>query len=154
MVASTHPAAQSPSDELVITRLFDAPPARVFDAWVHRDQLAAWFGPSGYTAEVGELDPRPGGTYHAILREGETEHPLHGTFREVVAGERLVLTHQWDDGKSPETECVVTFVEHEGGAKSVMTFRQTGFATRTERDGHEDGWTQTFDKLAELLAAG
>ena len=33
-----------------------------------------------------------------------------------------------------------------------MTFRQTPFQSVTERDGHNGGWTSTFDRLDELLA--
>jgi uncharacterized protein YndB with AHSA1/START domain len=32
-----------------------------------------------------------------------------------------------------------------------MNFRQTGFTAVEERDGHKDGWTQSFDRLAAYL---
>ena len=49
--------------ELVLTRHFDAPRALVYQAFVNPDQLAAWFGPVGFSVprDTVDIDARTGG---------------------------------------------------------------------------------------------
>ncbi len=77
---------------------------------------------------------------------------LGGVYREIVAPERLVFTHAWDDPQGnpgPETLVTVTFAER--GRKTEMTFRQAVFQSLGERDGHQGGWTECFEKLAQYV---
>ena len=115
--------------ELLITRVFDAPRARVWQAWADPEQMKQWSAPRGFTIPVSDV------------------------YREVIEPERMVFTHAWDDqnGKpGPETLVTVTFIER--GGKTEMNFRQTGFDSAGERDGHAGGWSECFDRLDEILA--
>ncbi len=47
--------------ELVLTRVLDAPRELVFKAWTDPKRVAQWWGPQGFTSHVCELDARPGG---------------------------------------------------------------------------------------------
>ncbi len=38
------------------------------------------------------------------------------------------------------------------GGRTRMTLTQTPFQSDGERDGHDEGWNSTFDRLAEHLA--
>ncbi len=140
--------------ELVITRNFDAPREIVWKAWTDPEQMKQWSAPHGFTIPVSEGELRPGGKWRAcmVAPDGK-ELWLGGTYREIVAPERLVFTHSWDtEGGVPghETTVTVTLVERSG--KTEMTFRQTGFESADSRDGHSDGWSQCFDRLEALLA--
>jgi uncharacterized protein YndB with AHSA1/START domain len=44
----------------------------------------------------------------------------------------------------------VTFAAE--GDKTRMTFKQAPFPTLEERDGHEGGWSEAFDKLGDYVA--
>jgi uncharacterized protein YndB with AHSA1/START domain len=105
------------------------------------------------TGNSGEL--RVGGAFSACMRSPEgSEHRLHGVYREIVAPERLVFTHAWVDASGtpgPETLVTVTLAERNG--RTEMTFHQGIFASLAARDGHQQGWTSCFERLAELLAA-
>jgi uncharacterized protein YndB with AHSA1/START domain len=146
------PALAEP--ELLITHVFNAPRALVFEAWTKPEHMARWAGPHGFTASDGVMDVRPGGRHRACLHAPDgTLHWVSGVYREVVAPERLVFTHAWDDdsGKpGPETLITITFTEQ--GGKTLMTFKQTGFTSVASRDGHADGWSQAFQRLETLLA--
>jgi uncharacterized protein YndB with AHSA1/START domain len=48
-------------DTIVMTRIFDAPRSRVFEAWTRAEHLARWFGPRGFHITDCECDPRAGG---------------------------------------------------------------------------------------------
>ena len=141
------------TDELVITRIFNAPPALVFAAWTEPEHLAHWSGPEGFTTPHHEMDLRPGGRYRACLRSPEGEdHWVAGVYREIQPPVRLVMTHAWEnsDPPGPETLVTVTFAE-EGRGRTRMHFRQTGFTSKASRDGHAGGWSSSFDKLASHL---
>ncbi len=137
--------------ELTITRLFDAPPALVFQAFVEPRRLLQWMGPHARPVVESDTDPRPGGKWRARLA-GPGDLRQHGVYREVVPGKRLVYTFAWeDDGEvGPETLITVTFADQDG--RTLMTFHQAPFATVSALEGHRAGWGETFDRLVAHLA--
>ncbi len=56
----------SEEQELVLTRVFDAPRELVFKVWTDPKHVAQWWGPHGFTNPVCELDLRPGGAAPSI----------------------------------------------------------------------------------------
>ena len=135
--------------ELVITRVFDAPRDLVWRAWSEREHATQW-GPRGFTTPEREMDLRPGGAWHArmISPDGQ-EFRQHGIVLDVVPPERLVFTFVWD--ASPDEEMLITVTLAERGEQTEMMFRQTGFVTVASRDGHEGGWNEAFDELADVV---
>ncbi|HEU4879116.1 MAG TPA: SRPBCC domain-containing protein [Gemmatimonadaceae bacterium] len=138
--------------ELVINRVFDAPRELVWKAWTDPEEMKQWSAPRGFTIPINEGELKPGGVWRSQMRkEDGTELNLGGVYHEIVEPERLVFTHAWmDESGKPGPETVVTVILTERGNKTEMTFRQTGFASVESRDGHEGGWNECFDKLAEL----
>jgi uncharacterized protein YndB with AHSA1/START domain len=141
--------------ELVITRVFDAPPSLVFKLWTDPAHAKHWMGPRGYTATHVEGDLRPGGSWRLCLHPDAGGDDLWqgGVYREIVEPERMVFTFAWDgkDGRrGNETLITITFAEHEG--KTTMTFRQGVFDSVANRDGHQGGWSSAFDRLEEYSA--
>ena len=55
-------AAKSKSNEIKITRVYDAPVQAVWDAWTDPEQVAQWWGPRGFTLTTHSKDLRPAGT--------------------------------------------------------------------------------------------
>src|SRR5207237_1552049 len=81
-------------------------------------------------------------------------HRLRGWYREIVPPAGLGFTHAWIDASGtpgPETIVSVTLAERDG--RTEMTFHQGIFASVAARDGHQQGWSSCFERLAELLAA-
>jgi uncharacterized protein YndB with AHSA1/START domain len=152
---SARAEAAEPADRvLLIERVFDAPRPLVFAAWTEREHLVRWGAPHGFTVIHCEAELRPGGAWRAGMRSPEgREHWNGGVYREIVPPERLVYTFAWEDetGK-PGHETLVTITFAEEGEKTRMTFRQAVFQTVEDRDGHQGGWSEAFEKLAELLA--
>ena len=142
------------SDTLVITRVLDAPRHLVFQAWTQKEHLDQWSAPRGFTIPYSEGDLRPGGKWRCCMRAPDgKELWLGGVYREIVAGELLVMTHAWDEdgGRTPETVVTVRFADE--GRKTRLTIEQTGFDSVESRDGHQGGWSECLDILAEHLAA-
>src|SRR5687768_2336267 len=95
MTATAKRTAAKPiaETEVVLTRLFDAPRALVFKVWTEPRHLAQWWGPRDFTNPVCELDVRVGGSILIHMRAPDGRvYPMTGTFREIVAPERLVFT--------------------------------------------------------------
>src|SRR5260370_34379968 len=100
MAASNATMSESSSaQELVITRLFDAPRELVFDAWTKAEHLQHWQGaPRGFTTTTERADIRRGGGLRVLMRSAEgVEHRLGGSHHDVVRAGRLVFTHAWHD---------------------------------------------------------
>ncbi|HWC28991.1 MAG TPA: SRPBCC family protein [Dehalococcoidia bacterium] len=146
-----------PSDrEIKMTRVFDAPRTLVFDAYTKPEHLVHWFGRRGDVLKVCEVDLRPGGSYRFVwdLREGG-EMGMHGDYHEVARPERLVNTEIFDEF-ADMGEGLNTLTLAESGGRTTMTAIAL-YADKETRDaviasGMEGGASETFDRLAELLA--
>jgi uncharacterized protein YndB with AHSA1/START domain len=138
---------------LHIERVLPSPPSVVFDALIAPDQLARWWGPSGFTAPSLELDPRVGGKYRITMQppEGELFH-LSGAFREVEPPSRLSYTFRWEEPTPDDRETVVTLTLSDVDDATALIVDQTGFATEERRSLHERGWTESLERLHELVA--
>jgi uncharacterized protein YndB with AHSA1/START domain len=135
---------------LVIKRTFDAPRDLVWSAWSDPEQSKQWWGPNGFTAPVVEMDQRPGGKWRALMRSPDgVEMWQHGVYREIVPPEKVSFTFIWDE--QPDHEMLVTITFSERGNKTDMVFRQEGFTSANERNDHEGGWSQSFDRFAAYL---
>lgn len=152
--ASTAQTSENHDDlELVITRTFDAPRSLVFRAWTEREHLMHWGAPHGFTVTHCEGDARPGGTWRACMVSPEgVEHWNGGTYREVVAPERLVYTFAWEEDGRPGHETLLTVTFAETGGKTKMTFRQARFTSVASRDSHQGGWSESFERLGSYLS--
>ncbi len=143
-----------PQLAIAITRVFDAPRELLFKMWTEGKHLLRWSAPRGFAIPHAEAEVRPGGPWRCCMRSPDgVDYWVGGVYREVVAPERLVFTHAFDEeegNRGPETLVTVTFADDNG--KTRMTFRQTGFGSVKSRDGHEEGWNECFDLLAEYVA--
>ena len=141
-------------DELLITRIFDAPASMLFGLWSKPEHIKRWMGPSNFTCPDAEIDFRVGGSYRVMIKSFEHgENWFGGVYREIVPNKRLAFTFAWDnDGTSAGVETIVTITFEEKGSKTVQTFHQRPFLNVERRDSHVGGWTQTFEKLAAYAA--
>ena len=145
------------SPEIVIRRMFDAPPELVFEAFTDADVLGEWWGPDGFSTTTKSFDFRPGGSWDFVMHGPDgTDYPNYIEYREIVEGERIVVDH----GTSPEDhlfENTVTFVAR--GERTLLTMRQV-HPTIEARDraveeyGAVEGGKQTLARLAAYVEGG
>ncbi|NJM92610.1 MAG: SRPBCC domain-containing protein [Rhodospirillaceae bacterium] len=139
--------------ELVITRTFDAPRALVFKAWSAAEHAVRWFGPKNFTCPHCKIDFRVGGAYRACIRSPEgKEYWMRGIYREIVEPERIVFTFSWEEDGERGRENLITVTFAEQGGQTRMTFRQAFFESIEQRDSHNEGWSECFERLAQFLA--
>ena len=147
--------ALKPADRvLTITRLFDAPRAVVFEAFIDPKQALQWLGPKGYAMTHMEADLRVGGAWRGCMRaHGGGRDLWHGgVYREIAPPERLAFTFAWErDGGTRDAETLVTITFEEQGGKTLMHFSQGVFDTPEDCEGYRGGWESEFDQLARLV---
>lgn len=155
------------SGEVIITRTFDAPREQVFKAWTDCDRMMRWWGPKGFTSPACKIDLREGGEYINSMRSPDGhEYWSKGTYREIDAPEKLVMTDSFADEKGNivpasyygmegdwplEMMVTVTFEEQEGKTKLTLKHSGTDKIDETNRNDMKQGWNESFDKLAESL---
>jgi uncharacterized protein YndB with AHSA1/START domain len=151
--------APLPNERTVqLSRLLDAPRSLVFRMWTDPQHMAKWWGPRSFDNPVCTMDVRPGGALLIHMRGPDgTLYPMSGTFIEVVEPERLVFKAVAEDNAGNallEAHTVVTF-EDEGG-KTRLSVHATGVGIAAGAPqmlaGMQEGWSQSLDKLADLLA--
>jgi uncharacterized protein YndB with AHSA1/START domain len=140
------------AQQVLITRIFDAPRARVFQAWTDPDDVAAWYGPEHCDTprELIHIDLRVGGRYELTMvrRDNGAKMPLGYEILELVEPELLVMRSDPIPGLHEPTITRVELYDH--GDKTRMTLTDGPYARNA---GHaEAGWNSAFEQLAVLVA--
>jgi uncharacterized protein YndB with AHSA1/START domain len=147
-------ARELADDELLVTRVFDAPLALVWRIWESREHMVRWWGPEGFTVTDLDLDFRPGGAWRVgMVSDQYGASWSGGTFREIEKGKRIVFTFAWDAGSGEPTETLVTVTFEENGGKTTQYFHQTPFRSVESRDSHVGGWNSLFNKQEGYVEA-
>ena len=141
--------------EVRMTRLFDAPPALVFEAMTKTEHVKEWWGQlgDGYSVPVCEIDLRVGGKWRFVNRHPQGEVVFYGEYREITPPTRLVFTEIFAD--FPDNVSVVTSVFTEEGKKTRLTVT-VDYGTQEVRDivlgtGMARGAAISYDRLDDLV---
>ena len=143
------------ANEIRIKRLYDAPIAMVWDAWIDPAQAAQWWGPRGFTITTLAKDLRPGGHWTYIMHGPDgTDYPNKAQYLEVEKHAKLVYDHGGNDDQPPMFRVTVTFSEKAG--KTTMDMRMAlptpEAAAATRKFVKQANGESTWDRLAEYLA--
>jgi len=170
---ATGGSAESTDGDFVIKRVFDAPREQVWKAWTEPKRIAKWWGPRKFTNPVCEMDVRVGGAFRIVMRgQDGVDYPAKGFYREVVKPVRLVmamdhseLPDEWHDMVNPRRDKMagkpalealtqVTLEEQDGKTKLTIRVRLDSARVRDAllKIGMNEGWSQSLDRLDELLA--
>ena len=147
-----------PSDkELLLTRVFDAPRALVFEAMTRPEHVRRWWcWMEGATMPVCEIDLRVGGKYRFVVNGAECgEVGFHGEYLEIVRPERIVHTEIFEPFPDSPAHVTVTLEERNGKTHYQARVLHT---TKEARDMHvqsgmEQGAGVALDLLEEIARA-
>jgi len=159
----------TPNRDVVVTRVFDAPVEQVWKAWVDPKLVMQWWGPTGFTCPLAEMDFREGGVSLVCMRApkefGGQDMYNTWTYKKIVPLQRIeYILHFTDkDGKAfdpaemglpagipKEVRNVNTF-KGLGNGKTEMTVTEYGYTSDQAHDLSKAGLEQCLDKLAESL---
>jgi len=145
--------AQEPESdrELASERFFDAPRARVFEAFRDPVRLARWWGPRGFRSTFQEFDLRPGGAWRLVMHAPDgADYPNQSVFVEVVPPERIVFRHL----TGHRFVMTMTFAEQGNGTRLTWhMLHETAAELAGFRDLGRAANEENFDRLQAELAA-
>lgn len=150
--------------DVVITRIFDAPRELVWKAWTEPERIREWWGPKGWTSPTWKIDLRVGGKYLFCMRSSDGKDIWGtGTFKIIDPPNELVYTDSFSDENGNvvpashygfesefpmEMQVTIRFEDQDG--KTKLTLTHSGMPV-SEGEGASTGWSESFDKLAEIL---
>ena len=144
----------SADQQVLITRIFDAPREQVFRAWTDPDEVAAWYGPAHMDTprERIRIDLRVGGRWEVTMvpRGGGSEFSIGYEIVELIEPKLIVLRSDPKPEAGMPERTVVRIELHDHGAKTRMTLSD-GPLPAAGRGHAEAGYNAAFDKLAALL---
>jgi len=146
-------SVERPSDrEVIVTRLVNAPPHIVWEAWTRAELFRQWWIPKSAALNLlsCEMDVRVGGGYRLVFKFQDSEMAFFGTYREVVPNQRLV----WSNDEAGEAGQIstVTFEEKSGKTLVVMHELYPSKEALEAASGSYDAMPETFDQLEEFVS--
>lgn len=149
-----------PARDLVLEREVEVPPALVWAAWTKPEHLSRWFAPDPWTIPTCEIDLRPGGIFHCVMRAPDgKEYPNVGCYLEVASEERLIWTDALLPGFRPATDplstTIVALEAHEGRTRYTVTAMHPDEARRLRHEevGFRRAWDAALDQLASYVTS-
>lgn len=153
----------------MVTREFDAPRERVWQAWTDPEMVQRWYGPEGFTAPSIKIDLKVGGKYIWAMR-GPAGTPMDrvmyiaGVYQEIVPNEKLAVAEYMSDEngnamQSPGGPSQMTYqvrFEEAGKGRTKLSIVYPKPATDAEyqamlKGGMLEGWNSSLNKLAQAL---
>ncbi len=147
-------ATKTKSNEIKITRIYDAPVQVVWDAWTDPEQVAKWWGPRGFTLTTHSKDIRAGGSWKYTMHGPDgVDYPNDIKYFEVEKCAKLVYDHGGNNDQPPLFRVTVLFSEVKGKTKMEMSM---ALETPEAAEGMRKfikmaGGNATWDRLAEFV---
>ena len=164
-MTSAHGHPFDPRLDLMLERVVDVPPDRVWAAWTQPKHLKEWFCPKPWQTVECEVDLRPGGIFSTVVQSPEGQRfPNVGCYLEVIPNRKLVWTDTLLPGFRPTDEG--RFADTMGPFTAVILIEPQGAGTKytalaLHRDekgqkmhaemGFHDGWGTCLDQLVALM---
>ncbi len=168
-MSDNNPAQGPKKEDLVVTRIIDAPVELVWKAWTVPEHVMRWWGPKYYTSPSCKIDLREGGKYIFCMRapkdQGGQDMYTAGVYKKIVPMERLEFTQSLADKDGNPIDPIKAGMppDFPKEIRTVLVFKAKG--NMTELTITEYDWTvgtmyvyslaglhQSIDKLAESLA--
>jgi uncharacterized protein YndB with AHSA1/START domain len=152
--------------DLTVTRIIDAPAARVWSALTEAELIGQWWGPAGFTAPKVVGDFKVGGaTLVCMTAPGFPLMCNTWTYTEIVPGERLAFDQGWADengkavdpaglGLPPDTPAVVPHVlavKALAEGRTELSWSEFGYASEETVAMSRMGLESVLDKLVASL---
>ncbi len=144
--------ARNNSNELRLTRVYDAPLLAVWEAWTVPEEIAQWWGPRGFTLTTHSRDLRVGGHWHYTMHGPDgTDYENTTQYLEVEPQARLVYDHGGHKDRPPLFRVTALFIEEGGRTRLDLRFAFATPEIATEMQGfiRKAGGESTWDRLAE-----
>lgn len=141
---------------VTVTRVFPAPPDRVFAALSDRAAMAQWASPAPeFRLTIDPFDFRVGGVAQSRMDPPEGDPWINEErYQEIVPDTRIVTTSALHYQAVLQFAGVVVYRLSPEGDGTRLTIDEHGYFPdgRDAPGNHEIGWTQMLDQLQAYLA--
>ena len=140
------------SHTVELHRVLKSTPDRVYRAFTTPAALAKWLPPHGFVGTVHEMDARVGGRYRMSFTNFTTgqSHAFGGEYLELVPGERLRYTDEFEDPNLPgRMQTTVSLRQVFCGVE--VKIRQEGIPAAIPAEMCYLGWQESLELLAKLV---
>ena len=148
--------AEPGKQEIVLTRIFDAPRDLVFRTYTDPATISEWWGPRSMTTTVDRMEVRKGGVWRFVQRESNgTVHAHNGVYHEVAVGERLVNTYEYEGFPGAVALVTTTFENLPDGRTKfteVTLYPSVEAREGVLQSGMTEGARELFDRLEAYMA--
>lgn len=115
--------------ELIMERIFDAPPNLMFEVWSSCEHLMHWWGPKEWPIDECEMDFGVGGTWLYCMRGPNEGDEAWGKviYDEIHKLTKIIYRDYFSDSEGtinenmPGSKTVLEFKEHNGMTRQVST---------------------------------
>jgi uncharacterized protein YndB with AHSA1/START domain len=145
---------KSNTNTIRLHRVLQAPPERVYRAFLDANEMVKWLPPNGFTGQVHHLDAKVGGTYRMSFTNFTTEksHSFGGEYLELTPNERIRHTDKFEDPNLPgEMQTTITLQQVSVGTE--LTIVQEGVPAVIPAEACYLGWQESLTLLAKLVEA-
>jgi uncharacterized protein YndB with AHSA1/START domain len=157
-------------EDMVVTRIIDAPVKKVWEAWTNPELIKCWWGPKDYTSPLATVDLKAGGKFLFCMRapreQGGADSYTLGIYSKIVPFKSLEFVQSFADKEgnsiTPAQAGLPADVPVE--MRSLVTFKRIHNDQLTELAVVEyawpvgqmyvysmAGWHQSIDKLSKCL---
>lgn len=153
-IVNTHKEAGRETVTLRLSRVIKAKPEKVYKAFLDEDALAAWLPPHGFVAKMHSFEPRVGGTFRMSFYTvtKSWSHTFGGKYLELVPNQKIVHTDAFEtDDPTQQGEMRVTINLTPVPEGTLVEIEQSGIPAGPSASGAPYGWSQSLDKLANLV---
>jgi len=145
---------QLKSNELHLTRIYDATLEQVWNAWVQPDLVAQWWGPRGFTITTTRKEVKTGGDWLYTMHGPDgVNYPNHTKFLEVKPFQSMVYDHGGFEDQPPMFRVHVSFLalNDQTQMQMKMVFPTAEAAAESRMMIKKFSGDSTWDRLAEFL---
>ena len=147
--------AEPNTQNIVTTRVINAPRDRVFQAYVDPELYKQWVGPRNLTMDLQEFNCTPGGSYRFVHTDPDgNAYGFKGVFHDVVENERIVQTFEFDGYPGHVSLETLTLEDTEGGTliRAESVYQNVEDRDGMAQSGMEQGVNDGYERLEELLS--
>ncbi|TVQ04082.1 MAG: SRPBCC domain-containing protein [Balneolaceae bacterium] len=161
MTPEKNQTVETINNEIIFTRIFDAPRELVFETYSTCEHLMKWWGPREWPLDYCKIDFRPGGSWHYCMKGPNPGDESWGIayYKEITEPEKIIYNDNFSDkdgtvnSEMPSFDTILTFTST-GNRTELKMVSKVGSKEEVDKlvgMGLIEGFTETWDRLEELL---
>jgi uncharacterized protein YndB with AHSA1/START domain len=161
MTPEKNQTVETINNEIIFTRIFDAPRELVFETYSTCEHLMKWWGPREWPLDYCKIDFRPGGSWHYCMKGPNPGDESWGIayYKEITEPEKIIYNDNFSDkdgtvnSEMPSFDTILTFTST-GNRTELKMVSKVGSKEEVDKlvgMGLIEGFTETLDRLEELL---